>query len=75
MGMIEDAAKSGDRLKALIELRDMLALKLDECESNRDTAALSRQFTQVLAEIDEIRGTSTKTTSIAEMREKLRAVN
>lgn len=48
------AAQSGERLKALIALRDSLAQSIDDCESLRDLAALSRQLTDVLKQIDEL---------------------
>jgi hypothetical protein len=46
------AAKTGDSLAALIALRDHLAKAIDECGSKRDLAALSRQLSAVLAQID-----------------------
>lgn len=45
------AAKTGDRLEALRVLRDTIARAIDTCESGRDLAALSRQLTDVLAQI------------------------
>lgn len=76
MGRLKTAAKSGDRLKALIELRDLLAGRLESAEADRDIAALSRQFVQVTAEIEEIRSqTDVKPTSLSEMRSKLKVVS
>lgn len=73
MGKLMQAAKSGDRLRALIELRDLLAKRLEAGPADRDLAALSRQFVQVTAEIEEIRGqTETKPTSLSDMRNKLK---
>lgn len=73
MGSLTKAARSGDRLKALIELRDLLANRLESAESDRDVAALSRQFVQVTAEIETIKKENAgTTTSIDEMRKKLR---
>lgn len=75
MGKLLNASESGDRLKTLKELRDMLAGWLENSSSYRDKAALTRQFVYVLAEIEEIESTGdSKKTSIADMREKLRAV-
>lgn len=72
---IKTAARSGSRLKALIELRNLLADRLDDCGSDRDVAALSRQFVQVTAEIDAIQGNSdSKAISLEDFRSKLRAV-
>jgi hypothetical protein len=48
-----DSAKAGDRLKALEDLRDLLARTIVATESARDVAALSRQLTDVLAKVDE----------------------
>ncbi|MBZ4561450.1 hypothetical protein GBO17_21840 [Mycobacterium avium subsp. hominissuis] len=39
-------------MTALTALRDVLAAAIDECGSKRDLAALSRQFTAVLAQIE-----------------------
>ena len=46
------AAESGDHLSALKALRDRLARDLDECRSKRDIAALARQLSAVLAQIE-----------------------
>lgn len=51
MGLV-DAASSGDQLKALQELRDLLALQIETSNSGRDVAALSRQLTDVLTRIE-----------------------
>ena len=75
MGSIFDAAKTGYRLEALTELRNKLAERLDKCNSDRDLAALSRQFMQVTAEIEEIKGsTEIKAASLDDFRSQLRAV-
>lgn len=75
MGKLLSAAESGNRLKTLKELRDMLAGWLESSACDRDKAALTRQFVGVLAEIEEIENASgSKRTSIADMREKLKAV-
>ena len=49
--LIETAA-TGDRLATLRDLRDLLAREIVACESSRDLAALSRQLTDVLAQIE-----------------------
>lgn len=49
-------AAPGGRLAGLIALRDRLAMEIDSSESARDVAALSRQFTDVLSQIDELQG-------------------
>lgn len=47
-------ASAGDRLKTLEALRDRIAEEIDRTRSARDVAALSRQLTDVLAQIEEI---------------------
>lgn len=75
MGKLYDAAAGEDRLAVLIELRNLLANRLDKCDSDRDIAALSRQLVQVTAEIEEIRkNTVQKVTSLSEMRKKVKVV-
>lgn len=55
MSLLE-AAASGDRLPALEALRDHLALLTGASESARDVAALSGQLTQVLKQIEDLKG-------------------
>lgn len=75
MGTIENAARSGSRLDSLIELRNTLAARLDKCQSDRDLAALSRQFVSVTAEIEMIEGNKeSRTVSLDDFRNKIRAV-
>lgn len=45
-----------DRLSRLIILRDKLDEAINECDSKRDLAALSRQYRETLKEIEEIEG-------------------
>ncbi|WP_166140837.1 hypothetical protein [Nocardioides ochotonae] len=42
------------RLEGLIALRDRLAAQIDETASARDVAALSRQLTEVMHQIDDL---------------------
>jgi len=49
---LADTAKGGDRLATLRALRDLLATELDNTASARDVAALSRQMTEVLLQIE-----------------------
>lgn len=73
MGKIEKAVKAGERLGTLYALRELLAERLDNCDSNRDIAALSRQLMQVSAEIDEIeKETETAVTSLDAFRKKVK---
>lgn len=52
---LENVAARESRLETLRELRAYLARALDECISARDQAALSARFTDVLAQIDELK--------------------
>lgn len=52
MTLFEEAPKG--RLQGLIALRDRLAREIDGAEKSRDVAALSRQFSDVLLQIDEL---------------------
>ena len=49
---VYDAAVKGDRLSTLIALRDRLAQEI-ETAGARDLAALSKQFTDVLEQIEQ----------------------
>ena len=51
---LSESAQSGDRLRALRDLRDHLAVAIEGCESLRDLAALSGRMQSVLGEIDEL---------------------
>ena len=50
---LSEAAASGSRIDALRSLRSVLAESIDTCESARDLAALSRQLTDVLTQIEQ----------------------
>lgn len=52
MSLSEEAPKG--RLAGLVALRNKLATEIDTAEQSRDVAALSRQFTDVLLQIDEL---------------------
>ena len=52
MSLSEEGPKG--RLVGLVALRDVLARQIDEAQQARDVAALSRQFTDVLLQIDEL---------------------
>ena len=47
-----EAAKSGDRRRTLEALRDKLAASIQDCESGRDVAALSKRLMEVMGELD-----------------------
>lgn len=52
MANLIDAARSGDRRETLEALRDKLAASIQDCESGRDVAALSKRLMEVMAELD-----------------------
>ncbi len=47
-----DSVRSNDRRAALVALRDKLAITIENTESGRDIAALSKRLMEVMAEID-----------------------
>ena len=57
----------GGRLERLISLRDILEAAIDECESKRDLAALSRQYRDTIREIEEIEGAGNDHDEIGEI--------
>lgn len=52
MADLVDAARSGDRRGTLEALRDKLASSIQDCESGRDVAALSKRLMEVMGELD-----------------------
>jgi hypothetical protein len=56
MSLSEEAPKG--RLAGLIALRNKLAAEIDTAEQSRDVAALSRQFSDVLLQIEELEAPS-----------------
>jgi hypothetical protein len=46
------AAKSGNKRETLEALRDKIATSIQDCESGRDVAALSKRLMEVMNEID-----------------------
>ncbi len=52
MGKLTAAAKTNDRRKILIALRDRLAATLEKTSSGRDVAALSKRLMEVTEELD-----------------------
>jgi hypothetical protein len=51
---LRDVVSDGDRLESLRALRDRIAATIDATDSARDVAALSRQLTDVLQQIEAI---------------------
>ena len=52
MANLIEAARSGDRRRTLEALRDKLAASIQDCESGRDVAALSKRLMEVMGELD-----------------------
>lgn len=52
MADLINAAKSGDKRETLEALRDKIAGSIQDCESGRDVAALSKRLMEVMNEID-----------------------
>lgn len=66
-------SRKGSRLEQLKKLRDTLAKAIDNCESMRDMAALSRQYRDTIREIEEIEGASDNGDEISEILQKREA--
>ena len=67
---LREAAATGSRLTALQALRDRLAVEIDTCSSARDIAALSRQFADVLAQIEKLAPPEQKGTPLDELAKR-----
>lgn len=68
---ITEAAKSGDRRATLMALRDSLAATIENCESGRDMAALSKRLMEVMDELDAMPDpTERKSSPLARARSK-----
>ena len=52
MTNLVEAAKSGDKRKTLVALRDILAKTIQECESGRDMASNTKRLMEVIAELE-----------------------
>lgn len=52
MGVLIEAAKSGNKRDTLVALRDRLAEIIESCESGRDVAANSKRLMEVMQEIE-----------------------
>ena len=52
MADLVSAARSGDRRETLEALRDKIAASIQDCESGRDVAALSKRLMEVMGELD-----------------------
>ena len=52
MADLVNAARSGSKRGTLEALRDKIAASIQDCESGRDVAALSKRLMEVMNEID-----------------------
>ena len=52
MADLVSAARSGSRRETLEALRDKIAASIQDCESGRDVAALSKRLMEVMGELD-----------------------
>lgn len=52
MADLVSAARSGNRRETLEALRDKIASSIQDCESGRDVAALSKRLMEVMVELD-----------------------
>ena len=52
MADLVKAAQSGSRRETLEALRDKIAASIQDCESGRDVAALSKRLMEVMGELD-----------------------
>jgi hypothetical protein len=51
---LRESAESGDRLATLRDLRDLLAIQIEACDSLRDLASLSGRLQAVMDQIAEL---------------------
>ncbi len=71
---VATAARSGSRRDTLIALRDHLAKRIDECESGRDSAALTKRLMEVMDELETLTDPNARTKTAVEIaREKVAA--
>lgn len=67
---LKETAATGKRLETLQALRDHLAQAIDACDSMRDLAALSRQFADVLQQIDALAEPEKKGDAVDEIAQR-----
>jgi hypothetical protein len=69
---LTSAAASGDQLKALIELRDDLANRMEICGSDQNYSVMARVFTDTLDKIQKLEATATgaKGTALDELAKR-----
>lgn len=60
MGKLLKAVRSDDKRLMLAELRDKIATTIEECDSGRDMASLSKRLMEVVEEIETIDAASSE---------------
>ena len=72
MPTLSEAAAGNDRRDTLVALRDKLARTIDDCESGRDIAALSKRLMEVMAELDALPDPNKAANPVQAARKKAR---
>lgn len=73
MSTLSEAAAGNNRRDTLIALRDKLARTIDECESGRDIAALSKRLMEVMGELDALPDPNKAANPVQSARRKVRS--
>lgn len=68
---LHEAVATNDRRSTLIALRDTIAKTIDECESGRDIAALSKRLMEVIAEIDALPDTKAEASPLENEQDRV----
>lgn len=71
MSSLVQAVKSGSQREALEALRDKLAQSIENTESGRDVAALSRRLIEVMRELDQLPGEEVEQTKFQTLKNQL----
>lgn len=69
MGDLVSAAASGSRRDTLEALRDKIAASIQDCESGRDVAALSKRLMEVMGELDALPKPADDDDGLADLQE------
>ena len=68
MPTLASAARSGDKLSTLKQLRDQIAKSIQDSDSGRDIAALSKRLMEVMDEIERLQPPHKKMTPLEKAR-------
>ena len=68
MATLASAARSGDKLSTLKQLRDQIAKSIQDSDSGRDIAALSKRLMEVMDEIERLQPPPKKMTPLEKAR-------